>query len=156
MYICKKCGRTIEELEIKITSKGYFNSYDDFSLAEGEEVGHCECGGKFVEARQCTICGDYFRKDEIKSGICEYCLEDIAEKDGYEYGLKIGTDCETDVYVNGLIPSLLSAETINKILLEYIEKNKDTIKDFNWKCEKYCREDLDCFAQYVEEKVTNG
>ena len=156
MYICKKCGELVEELPIKITSKGDFNSYDDFELADGEQIEYCECGGKFVEAKRCVACAEYYPIDELKSNVCEYCLDEHSESSPYQYGLEIGEDNKTDVYINGLIPSLFSAEEINKILLDYIDKNYMNIKNFNRKCEKYCREDMDCFAQYVEEKVTNG
>lgn len=150
MYICKKCGELSEELPI-VSNRGYFNSYDDFE-APSSNVARCDCGGKFVKAEQCIVCGEYVPLKEIKSDICEYCLDEEAEATPYEYGLKIGADNKTDIYINGLIPSILSTEEIEKILLNYIDENNMNIKDFNKKCEKYCREDMDCFAQYVEEK----
>jgi DNA-directed RNA polymerase subunit RPC12/RpoP len=147
MYICKRCGATTEYPEIKITERATRYS------PEEKEQSRCECGGHFVEAERCVACGEYYPTDELKSNVCEYCLDEHAESSPYQYGLEIGEDNKTDVYINGLIPSLLTPDEINKILLDYIYKNCNNIKNFNRKCEKYCREDMDCFAQYVEEKV---
>ena len=151
MYICKKCGEITEDIPYKVTSRGYFNSYDDFELPDGTE-GRCDCGGKVVEAVQCVVCGEYVPLDESNSSVCEYCLDEEAEASPYEYGLKIGADNKTDIYINGLIPSILSTEEIEKILLAYIDENNMNIDNFNKKCERYCREDMYCFSQYVEEK----
>jgi hypothetical protein len=151
MYICTKCGATTEFPEIRITARA--TRY----LPEEKEQSRCECGGHFVEAKKCIVCGDYYPREKISNNnyICEYCLEDEAESNGYEYGLAIGEDNKTDVYINGLVATLLTPEQINKILVDYVEKNKENIKDFAYKCEKYCREDLYCFSQYVEEKTKN-
>lgn len=153
MYICKKCGELFDDIPYEITSRGYFNSYDDFELPEGKTILRCDCcGGKIVEAEQCIVCGEYVPLDEINSNICEDCLDEEAEASPYEYGLQIGADNKTDIYINGLIPCILSTEEIEKILLAYIDENNMKIDNFNKKCEKYCREDMSCFAQYVEDK----
>jgi hypothetical protein len=151
MYICNKCGNTCEYPEIKVTCP-------ETSISPAEkEMKCCECGGRFVEAATCVVCGYDFPRSEIwlNNYICEDCLRDEAEARGYEYGLEIGNDNMTDVYINGLVATLLTDEEINKILLDYVEANKENIKNFNWKCEKYCREDLWCLSQYVEDKVKN-
>jgi hypothetical protein len=153
MYICNKCYQVVEDKPCIITRYSS-RDYDNYSPDDCEEFDECDCGGRFVEAIKCEICGDLYPEDEVHGGnMCRDCIENEINGKEYEYALEIGEDNKTDVYINGLIPSLLTPEEINKILLDYIEANKGNIKGFDKKCNKYCLEDIDCLADYVEEKV---
>ena len=134
MYICNKCYRVVEDKPC-ITTR-YYDDYN-YPLEDCEEFDECDCGGRFVEAIKCEICGDFYPEDEVHGCMCKDCIEDEIYGKEYEYALEIGEDNKTDVYINGLIPSLLKPEEINKILLDYIEANKGNIKGFDKKCNKY-------------------
>ena len=73
MYLCLDCGQIFEH------SKHYVEAHG-FDSPPYEEWNGCPaCGGSFIDALQCSICGKYIRDDfiELKNGdiIGECCYE---------------------------------------------------------------------------------
>jgi len=78
MLICEDCGKVICEDELG----GYYdNDYVDGFCVRHEFVAHnCSCGGEFVEAKKCPMCGEeYIAEGQL---VCEFCKDELKE----EYG----------------------------------------------------------------------
>lgn len=141
MYVCNRCGATTDEIE----------SYTEWHGAEGtSNYGEitfdkpCRCGGNFVEAKECNLCGEWFDPDNMYDGICEECLKkETTEENAY----KLGEECKESVKINGFLKSVFDTEEIVQILknayndLPQYYKNKHT--------NKYCLEDITDFAERV-------
>ena len=73
MYICDRCGELVDDDEIKTYKEHY--PYGE-TCAEQDFISDCSCGGDFVEAEICELCGEYAPKDDISDGLCEKCREE--------------------------------------------------------------------------------
>jgi hypothetical protein len=106
----------------------------------------CHCGGEFVEAEKCPVCGEWFDNTNM-NGVCEVCVE-ACETVGE--ALAIGAENTESVDgINGFVASVLSVEQINKILTKWVEEN---FTDHSKDVVKYCEEDKMYFADWISDK----
>lgn len=135
MLVCNRCGMLIEDEELGF---GY--------EAHGEKVADtCRCGGDFIEATKCDVCGEWFDNTDL-NGVCEDCLnyhETVGE------ALELGENDKTTVTINGFVAAVLSEEQINKILERWVEEN---FTDRSKPVVEYCEDDKDYFADFVRDK----
>jgi hypothetical protein len=143
MYICNLCGELVEEVPTEVQCHGYTSLGQPINEVIDS---HCHCGGEFVEAKQCEICGEWFDNTEL-NGVCEVCLE---EHETVEEALNFGDENEVEISgINGAVAFLLSAEQINKILKKWVEENfVDHSKDII----EYCEDDFCEFSEYLADK----
>ena len=148
MFICNRCGETIDEIGTEIEMHGAEGT-SNFGAIEFDKP--CHCGGYFVEAKRCHICGEYFDPDNMYDGICEDCLKKETTEEN-AYGL--GEECKELVEINGFLKSVFNAGEIEQILknayneLPQYYKNKHT--------NTYCLEDITAFAEQVNKWRENG
>ena len=144
MLICNRCGELIEDHELKFTSQchGYTCLGQPLSETIPED---CRCGGEFVEAKKCNVCGEWFDNTDL-NGVCEGCLE---EYETVGEALEIGENDTTSVDINGFVASVLSVEQINKILCKWVEEN---FIDHSKDVVKYCEENKAYFSDYLADK----
>jgi hypothetical protein len=137
MLVCDKCGTLVEAHELPFVTE-----------AHGEKHRNtvCGCGGEFVEATKCDVCGEWFDNRGL-DGVCEVCLE---EHETVEEALNFGDENEVEISgINGAVAFLLSAEQINKILKKWVEENfVDHSKDII----EYCEDDFCEFSEYLADK----
>lgn len=144
MLICNCCGNLIEDYELKKTYQCH--GYTSLGQPLEEEIDECcSCGGEYVRASKCKICGEWFDNEDLY-GICEGCLE---EYETVGTALEIGENDTTSVEINGFVASVLSAEQINKILAKWVEEN---FTDHSRDVVKYCEEDKAYFSDYLADK----
>ena len=144
MFVCNRCGETKPFLEIVKQNHGVTSLGDQIN--ETIEVDRCSCGGTFVNAKECAICGKWFDDTEI-NGVCEVCVE-ACETVGE--ALAIGAENTESVDgINGFVASVLSVEQINKILTKWVEEN---FTDHSKDVVKYCEEDKMYFADWISDK----
>ena len=119
MFVCKKCGKLIEDCEFPVVKQCH--GYTSLGQPLTEDIeGRCSCGGEFVEAEKCKICGEWFDNRELH-GVCESCLSNY---ETVGVALAIGKENTESVEgINGFVKSVLSAEQINKILTKWVEEN---------------------------------
>lgn len=137
MLVCNHCGKLKREEELKYVTEPHGERHLDYI---------CSCGGEFVEATKCDICGKWFDANEL-DGVCEVCLEEY-ETTGD--ALAIGAKNTTSVEINGFIAYALDPVVINEILTKWVEEN---ITDHSRVVVDYCEDDKPWFADYVKEKV---
>lgn len=75
-YICEMCGAIIDEDELRFTR--YYDSDLHFYY---EEDNLCSCGGDYVEAHRCEICGEYHLEEDMNGDVCLNCLRENATID---------------------------------------------------------------------------
>jgi predicted amidophosphoribosyltransferase len=105
MLVCDHCGKVIEDWEYSIRDE------------------YCDCGGDFVEATECKVCGTWFDNEELH-GVCEACLE---KHSNLETVIAMGEENRANEYIpiNGFYEFLLTPEKINEILGEWVKENID-------------------------------
>lgn len=139
MLVCNHCGKVISEEELEWVKEPY-----------GKMVAApCErCGGDFVEATECEVCGEWFDNCE-GHGICEVCFD---EYETYEDAVDIGKeDLKTvKVELNGFTASVLTPDKIAEILDDWVAKNYANDKTA---IVKYCESDMDYFTNWILDKV---
>lgn len=135
MLVCDTCGKLIEDDEL-----GY--GYEP----HGERTPNCcSCGGDFIEATKCRVCGKHFDSTHLH-GVCECCLE---EYETVGEALAIGEENTEDVEINGFIATVLTKEQINKILTKWVEEN---FVDHSKAVVDYCEDDKSYFADWIADK----
>lgn len=77
MYICDKCGKTVEELPTYTERTG---TYGEEPYIETFGDAECACGGEYVEAGICKRCGEYFPEDEGEHGFCPKCQAELIKR----------------------------------------------------------------------------
>ena len=77
MYICKKCGRIIEELPTYIDHIGNFGNEPVYERVENDK---CSCGGYFEEADICCRCEELKSASDFENGMCTNCQAVIMER----------------------------------------------------------------------------
>lgn len=145
MLVCNCCGKTVEEQDIKTYRQchAYSSLGDHFT----EEIMNtrCACGGEFVKARECKVCGCWYPQEDSVE-VCESCME------SYETvgeALKLGEQRMTNVEVNEFIAFVLPKEQIDRILTKWVEEN---FVDHSKAVVEYCESDKSWFADYIIEK----
>lgn len=152
MVICDNCGAVMSEDDLS-EHRYWLSDYMGGTYESCCECSHC--GGDVSEAERCSLCGEYFRKDDLWSGICEDCLKS-------EMTVANAIDCgneesaKEDVAINGFLASVFSAEEINAILLKAFEERVDA-SDANKnaaidKAEEFIANDLSWFADWLEAR----
>ena len=145
MYICERCGNVIEDDEFptEVQCHGYTSLGDSFD----ETIdGCCSCGGEYVEAYQCKVCGEWFAEDDLCYDVCDDCVK---ENETVAEALSIGEEYTEQVDINGFVAKVLSVEQINNILSRWVEENfVDRSKDVV----EYCGESRDGFCDWLADK----
>lgn len=142
MLVCNCCGKVIEGCEAPRERIVHGATSLGADLVE-VVMGSCDCGGEFVEATKCSVCGEWFDNSNLY-GVCECCLEE-AETVGTS--IEIGRVNRADVSVNGFIATVLSADKINAILEKWVEEN---FTDHSRDVVEYCEDDKSYFSEWVE------
>ena len=110
MLVCYKCGRLRESSELGYAIESHGERHLDTD---------CSCGGEFIPATQCKVCGKWFDDTDL-NGVCEVCLE---EYETVGVALEIGDANREDVEINSFIASILNPDRINHILEKYVEEH---------------------------------
>ena len=146
MLVCERCGNVIEDSELKISTQCH--GYTDLGDAFDERIAErCHrCGGDFVEATRCELCGEWFDDTEL-NGVCECCLDEHETvNNAIEYGAEHATNIEG---INGAVASLLTTEEINRILTKWVEEN---FIDHSRDIRNYLNEERFDFSEWLKEK----
>lgn len=116
MYICERCGDLQEEMPVT----RYYDKVDGNHWASGyiTEPEECYCGGNYVEAKRCPICGDYIPETQE---ICEICLRENANIDN---AILCGKEDTCELQINGYFATIYTEEEINDILEKYARENE--------------------------------
>ena len=137
MLVCNKCGTLVEDNELGYVTEAHGERHLDTN---------CKCGGEFIPATQCKICGKWFDNTELH-GICEVCL---GEEETVGNALEIGSYSTEKVDgINGFVADVLSVEQINKILTKWVEEN---FTDHSKAVVDYLESDMSAFADFLEDK----
>lgn len=137
MYVCNKCGELRSENELRYVTESHGERHLDMV---------CRCGGEFIPATKCKVCGEWFDNTELH-GVCENCFD---KNDTVGTALELG-DCALEKIdgINGFIADVLTVEQINKILTKWVEENfvdhSKAVKDY-----LYC--DKESYSEFLEEK----
>lgn len=136
MLVCNRCGTVVDYNDL-----GYVTEVH----GERHRNTHCKCGGDFIPAKRCKLCGGWFDNTELH-GICEGCLSD---DETVESALAIGDYSTENVEINGFVASALSKEQINSILVKWVKEN---FVDHSKAVVQYLESDMSSFADYLEDK----
>ncbi len=148
MYICNRCGETTDEVETYTEMHGAEGTSNYGAITFDEE---CHCGGNFVEAKQCNLCGELFDPDDMYDGICEDCLKKETTE---ENALKMGEECKESVTINGFLKSVFDTEEIEQILKNAYNELPQYYKNIH--TNTYCLEDITAFAEQINKWRENG
>jgi hypothetical protein len=136
MLVCNKCGTLIDDKELDYVTEMHGERHLNTA---------CRCGGDFIPATQCKICGVWFDNSGLY-GICEGCLE---EYETVGTALEIGDANREDVEINSFVASVLSADRINHILEKWVEEN---YTDHSSDVRRFLNRDLGVFSEHIENK----
>lgn len=143
MYICRDCGEVVEELPTRV----YYDYVDGNWLMSGysEEELSCRCGGTFVEAVECPVCGEWINPENGR--ICEDCLKaEMTLENAIEFSEKWGRTYEVE------LPDffeIYDEKEIKEILVKHIMSTEHKEQR---SVEEYCKEDISCFSDFIENK----
>jgi len=139
MLICDRCGALMNEDDAQ---------YDTRNSDVGDFIKCCSCGGDWIEATECKICGEWFN-DEKSRNVCDYCLEENAT---FENALKMGDeeDCQENIKLNGYLIAEFSKSRIEQILTNILRETQDL--KLPLKYEKFLLGDKDYFAEWLEKE----
>jgi hypothetical protein len=141
MLVCDKCGTLVEAHELPFVTEAH---------GERHKNTVCTCGGEFVEATKCDICGKWFDNTELH-GVCEVCMD---EDETVGTALAIGEYSTEKVDgINGFIADVLSVEQINKILTKWVEEN---FTDHSKAVKDYLYADKMAYSEFLENKYRKG
>lgn len=150
MLICSHCGKVVREEDVEYTSiisERHNGIRVQFDAATG--YSNCPvCGGNFVTATKCSVCGEWFDDEEEGLNVCEDCL---IEEQTVKTALAIGAANMETVKINGFVKFALTEEQINEILCQYIKDNPKIV-DHSDKVVDYCEEDRSYFADFIAEE----
>lgn len=136
MLVCNKCGKLRESSELGYAIESHGERHLDIE---------CSCGGDFIPARQCKICGRWFDDTDL-NGVCEVCLE---EHETVGVALEIGDANRENVEINSFIASILNPDRINHILEKWVEEH---YTDHSDAVIAYLESDMSAFAEFLEDK----
>ena len=149
MYICNRCGNLCEDDELPTYEEDFgFETGVGWKAMKQTFVDTCSCGGDFVEARECALCGEYFDKEEGWR-VCKHCLEEGAT---YENALAVGEENKDSVKINGFLANVFTESQIEEILQRELDQaRKLTPTDINEQAKQYCLDDSDYFGDWLEK-----
>lgn len=143
MYICENCGDLVDE----VPSHTHYDRVDGNWAMSGytTEEECCSCGGNYVEAVECKICGEYINPNDGR--ICKECLkEEMTLENAVEYSRECG--CGYEVVLPDFF-EIYTQKEIEEILIKHIlsteHKEQRAIKDF-------CESDIGCFSDFIEKQ----
>ena len=140
MLVCNHCGTKVQHCDLGYVTEAHGERHLNTA---------CKCGGDFVPATQCAVCGEWFDGEGLLD-VCEKCLY---EHETVETALAIGEVNTTTVDgINGAIAYLLTPKQMNKILEKWVEEN---FTDKSRPIVDYCEDDLPYFSEWVEGKVNS-
>lgn len=149
MYICNRCGHLTENLDVCLEGRGYAGSFVGFEEVDAP----CSCGGDFVEADKCPVCGEWYEKGDTDEYCCPDCIDDNCT---VEKAIAYAKDCE-DITSDGVyrfFVEALGGEAINKILEEYVLANPASISHLA--VSKYCKWDTAAFGGFLADTIGDG
>lgn len=131
MLICTNCGRVIEEDSLVYHAETHGERRAD----------DCYCGGEFVAAVECEICGKYMADADSRI-VCDSC---VAENTTFETAREIGEQNKEKIEINGFFFDIFSEEEIDEILLEFAKKkcfgNPELVKNYTYNDDVWYFED---------------
>ena len=136
MYVCNKCGTLKSEEEMNYVRESHGERHLDMN---------CNCGGEFIPATKCSVCGEWFDNTELH-GVCEFCLE---EYETVGEAIKYGSENKVNVSINECLAYLLTENQIERILTKWVEEN---FTDRSKPIVEYCENDKSAFSEYLEKK----
>ena len=152
MYICECCGNVVCDYELQ-TRKDFkpveMTCHTDWCYETMNAP--CECGGEFVEAVQCAVCGKYKEKDEYS--VCDECLE---EAETLENALEYGAEAEETIEINGFLAQVFSNTEIEEILVRELNNARNSfMKPFVQEMiSEYVNEDRGTFSDFVDRRAS--
>lgn len=141
MLICENCGTLVENNELEVYQEDMHPDGLGYCQSFAKE---CSCGGEFVEAEKCAVCGEFYPENSLSYGVCAECLKREAT---LENALAYGEEEREKITINGLFATLLTEKEIERALLEILLKNK---KEGDIK--KYCLLDESAFAEFLDNQ----
>lgn len=151
MYICDDCGTVLDEDELR-TERSYISDYMGGCY---ETITTCPCGGNIEEAERCERCGEYYKPEDLRDGVCPDCLrEEMTVDNAIKYGADGGA--REEVSVNGFLARLFMSEKIDEILIREVERlisesDSNAVHIIN-QAEEWCGEDLSYFADWLKSR----
>ena len=136
MLVCNKCGTLVQTNDLGYVTEPH---------GERHRNTVCRCGGDFVPATQCKLCGKWFDNTELH-GICEVCL---SEEETVGNAIEIGSYSKVTKEINGFFAEILTDEMIEKILGKWVEEN---FTDHSKAVVDYLEGDMSAFAEFLEDK----
>ena len=126
--------------------------FEDWEIEKEEEYGigwdvcpRCK-SGDFFKIRECAICGEEHKVDELHGGVCVDCINKYRKNFDVCYGT---SRCETVTYnLSAIFATLLTDDEIDSILREHIKKHKPDID-----CSVWIDGDLDSFGEKLIKEV---
>lgn len=150
MYICNCCGETTRELP-EYTEDFGFETGVGYKSMEQTFVGECSCGGTFVDAKQCEICGEWEDPDNLVEDICERCFD---EESTFANAISFVAENKEYVEINGYLASEFTPEQIEKILLKELEEAKKL--GIKTKHKEFCLKDKEDFSIFLKESFAKS
>lgn len=150
MYICDNCGCTCDDDDLPIYEEDYgFETGIGFKSMKQTFVDNCSCGGNFVEAQECEMCGEYFAEDDLEGGVCKECLEQNAT---FDNAIELGDENKDTVEINGFYASAFTLSEIEEILKrELVEAKKLAPDKINTDAKNYCLDDKSYFGEWLSK-----
>ena len=136
MLVCNKCGKIVDESELGYVTEPH---------GERHLNTVCRCGGDFIPATQCSICGKWFDNTELH-GVCEGCLSDY---ETVETAIEIGEKNLEKREINGFFANILTTEMINFIIAKWVTEN---YVDHSKAVVEYLEDDVAYFSGFLEDK----
>ena len=137
---CVECGHIFDECEAKETKECWGFNYS------------CPiCNGDFEKTVKCAVCKGEFLDEELNGGVCDECIDEYRNQAKICIDISEQEGTKSKINVNYLIPFILSEEEINRILIEYIEKEKP-----NADCGAYIDEDISWFGEMLAKEVNKN
>lgn len=120
MYKCDKCGKVIERLPTVVDYVPYGDT--DVPMESTDE--DCACGGTYLEAIKCKVCGNIKHVDEGIAYIGEIC-HDCLEKEANDVktlrmAYENAEDGDIDELADYILYFVLRAKP-SKVIWDYIE-----------------------------------
>lgn len=134
MMVCSRCGR---------------HEDDEYIFEEGRVTGEsvkCRCGGIYLPAIRCGICGEWFDATKVENDECPVCPCCISDKSVLAVALEYAKE------IDGSVMSLLEfvfSNAAEDALIDLIEQNPEKYDD---KIRDFCADDLSAFCEYLYRK----
>ena len=135
-FICNKCGEVVKETEM------------DIIRGTSPEEEECGCGGWFVEAERCALCGEFFDKEILENGCCSGCIEEEVGLDG---AFDFGDEDKQNIQINGFINWFLGKD-LEKVLWSYLMADESIREELNKAARQYCTDDTYSFAGFLRRR----